>query len=187
MERFQEKSSFVFSLIDKYYDAFPKAKTILLQHSFLVAKKALSMSLNNKKICVDEQFVFEAAMLHDIGIFLTKAPDLGCNGEFSYICHGFLGADLLRQEGLERHALVCERHTGVGLSIEDIKRQQLPVPQRDMRPISVEEQLICFADKFFSKTNPTKEKSFEEVKLSLARFGEYTQVRLNDWNVLFNS
>ena len=33
------------------------------------------------------------------------------------------------------------------------------VPHREMLPITLEEQLICFADKFFSKTHLDEEKS----------------------------
>lgn len=58
------------------------------------------------------------------------------------------GADLMRKEGFPRHALVCERHTGAGMSLQSIIDQQLPVPHRNMVPVSLEEQVICFADKF---------------------------------------
>ena len=58
-----------------------------------------------------------------------------------------------------RHALVCERHTGAGLSLKDIMDQKLPVPPREMLPVSMEEQVICFADKFFSKTHLDREKT----------------------------
>ena len=60
---------------------------------------------------------------------------------------------LVRSEGYPRHALVCERHTGAGLALEDIIAQNLPVPHRDMLPVSMEEQVVCFADKFYSKTH----------------------------------
>ncbi len=65
----------------------------------------------------------------------------------------------MRGEGYPRHALVCERHTGAGLSLEGIIAQDLPVPHREMVPVSLEEQVICFADKFYSKTHLEKEKS----------------------------
>ena len=44
-----------------------------------------------------------------------------------------------------------------------------------MLPVSVEEQLICYADKFFSKT-PLGEpaRSIERVHRSLERFGQAT-------------
>ncbi len=70
--------------------------------------------------------------------------------------------------------MACERHIGVGLTAEDIRRQKLPLPARDMVPLSLEEEIICFADLFYSK-NPdsvTVMKSREEVRASLEKFGE---------------
>jgi uncharacterized protein len=124
-------------------------------------------------------------MLHDIGIFQCNAPRIHCHGTHQYIEHGYLGADLLRNEGLPRHALVCERHTGIGLSLEMIKQKNLPLPQRDMIPVSLEEQLICYADKFFSKTQLKKEHSIERIREYLNHYGE-TEVQIfNDWHLLF--
>ena len=93
----------------------------------------------------------EAAMLHDIGIFLTHAPSLGCNGPHPYLKHGHLGCKLLEKEGLPKHALVCERHVGVGITRKDVLDHKLPLPAKDMLPLSLEEKIICYADKFFSK------------------------------------
>ena len=56
--------------------------------------------------------------------------------------------------------------------------QQLPVPHRDMVPVSLEEQVICFADKFFSKTHLDKEKSVEKALKSISRYGEDGIIRL---------
>ena len=90
---------------------------------------------------------------------------------------------MLDKEKLSRHALVCERHTGVGLTMADIKRQKLPLPARDMIPVSIEEKIVCFADKFFSK-NPSqlaREKTVSEVKKSLSRFGEASVDKFTEW------
>ena len=38
---------------------------------------------------------------------------------------------------------------------EEIISQHLPIsPPRDLLPESVEEKLVCYADKFFSKSHP---------------------------------
>lgn len=139
------------ALIDKYYPEENELKHILLVHSRSVADKALDMAKKHPELNLDLQFIEEAAMLHDIGIFQTDAEGIGCFGKYPYICHGYLGAELVRQEGFPKHALVCERHTGAGLSLQDIIRQELPVPHREMVPVSLEEQIICFADKFFQR------------------------------------
>ena len=173
------------TLIDKYYPEENELKYILLNHSRSVADKALELAARHPELCIDLPFVEEAAMLHDIGIFKTDAEGIQCFGKYPYICHGYLGAELVRKEGFSRHALVCERHTGAGLSVLDIVRQDLPVPHRDMLPVSLEEQLICFADKFFSKTKLRVEKSMEKARKSVARYGEEGAVRFDHWCELF--
>ena len=86
-------------IIRKYYMLDSLAGQSLLIHSQLVRDKAQSLAIRHPEMDLDIPFIQEAAMLHDIGIFLTKAPDIGCFGEHPYICHGYLGADLLRTEG----------------------------------------------------------------------------------------
>ncbi|MCL1934270.1 MAG: HDIG domain-containing protein [Candidatus Azobacteroides sp.] len=172
-------------IIKKYYREGTELYRILLEHSFSVADKSLSIAQMHPELNLDIAFIYEAAMLHDIGIFKTNAPDVHCCGEFPYICHGYLGSDILKAEGLPRHALVCERHTGTGLSLETIIKNNLPVPKRDMVPESMEEQLICFSDKFFSKTNPEKEKTIDKIKKNLAKHGEDSVKKFDNWCKLF--
>ncbi|MBD5205974.1 MAG: HD domain-containing protein [Bacteroidales bacterium] len=172
-------------IIDKYYQNQSRLREILITHSRLVADKALKCAAV-RNLTIDREFVEEAAMLHDIGIFLCDAPGILCFRDKPYICHGVEGSKLLQEEGLPRHALVCERHTGAGLTIEDIKRQQLPLPLRDMTPVSLEEKLVCYADKFYSKSgNLEAEKSIEKVIASMARHGEETLNRFLALHALF--
>jgi uncharacterized protein len=130
---------------------------------------------------VDAQFIEEAALLHDIGIVSVNAPRIECYGTEAYIRHGVLGAEMLRAEGLELHARVCERHTGTGLTMEQIVQQELPLPHQDLQPQSIEEQIICFADKFFSKTRLDEEKSVEQARRSLEKFGEEGLAKFDAW------
>ena len=168
-------------LIDAYYPEDNERKHILLVHSRLVAEKALRIADGHPELNLDKDFLYEAGMLHDIGIFLTNAPGIFCFGDQPYICHGYLGADLMRREGYPRHALVCERHTGAGLSLDDIIAQNLPVPHRDMLPVSMEEQVICFADKFYSKTHLEREKTVEKARKSISNFGNVGLERFDHW------
>ena len=168
-------------IIAKYYPVGSEAYRILVIHSRSVADKALAIARMHPEMNLDLTFVEEAAMLHDIGIFMTDADGICCFGSYSYICHGYLGADLMRKEGFPRHALVCERHTGAGISLQSIIDQQLPVPHRNMVPVSLEEQVICFADKFFSKTHLDREKSVEKALKSISRYGEDGIIRFNHW------
>ncbi len=169
------------AIINKYYPEDNELKHILLTHSRQVADKALWIADRHPELNLDRQFLEEAALLHDIGVFLTDADGIHCHGTHPYICHGYLGAELVRQEGYLRHALVCERHTGAGMSLESIIRQNLPVPHRDMVPVSLEEQVICFADKFFSKTHLDREKPIEKALKSISRFGEDGIIRFQKW------
>lgn len=172
-------------IIEKYYDKNSDLYKLLVKHSTQVMNKALSIAKNHPELNADTQFITEAAMLHDIGIYLTNAPSIFCHGKKPYICHGYLGADILRNEGLPKHALVCERHTGTGLSVEDIERQKLPLPLRDMIPISIEEQIICFADCFFSKSGDMTEKSVDKVRAQLSKFGTKTKDQFDYWCEIF--
>lgn len=173
------------AIIETYYAPNTALYELLVVHSRAVADKALFLANQHPELAIDCKFVEEAAMLHDIGIFLTNAPLLGCYGTHRYIEHGYLGADLLRQHGLDKHALVCERHTGTGLSLADIEKQQLPLPHRDMRPVSMEEQLICFADKFFSKSRLNTELTIEQIRDNLAQFGPDNLRVFDYWMSLF--
>lgn len=168
-------------IINKYYQEENELKHILLTHSRSVADKALWIADRHPELELNKDFLYEAAMLHDLGIFLTDADSIYCLGDKPYICHGYLGADLVRDAGYPCHALVCERHTGAGLSLEEIVVQNLPVPHREMVPVSLEEQVICFADKFYSKTRLDKEKSVEKARKSLERYGAVGLQRFDRW------
>lgn len=161
-------------IIEKYYVPSSPLYETLTVHSEMVRRKAFEC-ISRRGLQVDSDFVAEAAMLHDIGIFRCDAPDIYCEGELPYICHGVEGCRILGEEGLLRHALVCERHTGAGLSVDDIINQSLPLPHRNMLPVSLEEKLICYADKFYSKSGDIRqEKELDRVIASMSRHGEDT-------------
>ena len=105
-------------IIGKYYKPRSKAYKILISHSNLVTEKALKIAHRRKDLNPDLIFIEEASMVHDLGIFMTNAPDLFCFGEYPYLCHGYLGCEFLTAEGYPEHGLVCERHTGVGITTE---------------------------------------------------------------------
>lgn len=172
-------------IINRYYPQENQLKKIVITHSRSVANKAIDIANNHPELYLDKVFLEEASMLHDIGVFLTNAKTIQCFGKEPYICHGYLGADLVRQIGFPQHALVCERHTGAGIALTDIIAQQLLLPHREMIPITLEEQVICFADKFFSKSRLDKEKSIDGARASIARYGEEGVSRFNHWCELF--
>ena len=174
------------SIIDKYYPSENELRRILLLHSRQVADRCLLIAKKHPELRLDKEFLEEAAMLHDIGIFRCNAPSIQCFGTEPYICHGYIGGQILREEGFERHALVCERHTGTGLSREQIERQNLPMPlDRSYEPDVMEEQVVCYADKFYSKTHLERERSVIEAAQSLEKFGEKGVKRFLEWAQMF--
>jgi len=174
-------------IIEKYYTRETVAYNFLVQHSKMVTRKAIEVAERVKHLKPDINFIEEAAILHDIGIFLTNAPHLGCHGDKPYICHGYLGREILEKEGYPRHAIVCETHVGVGFSIKDIEKNNFPIPKRNMMPTTIEEKIICFADKFFSKDNdPLKEKPVQKIREFIGKFGEDKLRQFDEWVRLFN-
>ncbi|MCF8069323.1 MAG: phosphohydrolase [Desulfobacterales bacterium] len=161
------------AIIGKYYQPGSQAHRTMIQHAEPVTGKSLDIAREVPHLSPDLDFIYEAAMLHDIGIFMTNAPSLGCHGDYPYICHGILGQKLLEGLNFPKHARVCERHVGVGITADEIRNQNLPLPIRDMTPKTVEEKIICYADKFFSKgSEPDREKSIEEIISGLELYGK---------------
>lgn len=162
-----------FALLKKYFAANEDSFAIVSEHSRMVADKALRIAVNLGNPELDMQFIEEAALLHDIGVSRTHAPKIGCHGDAPYLYHGILGREILEAEGFRSHAMVCERHIGVGLTVDDIVRQNLQMPRRDMTPVTMEEKIICFADLFFSKRPGLlrHEKTIDQVRQNLAHHG----------------
>ena len=175
-----------YEIITKYYEEGTALLDLLLTHSDMVARKALAVA-EKANLDIDRDFVYDAAMLHDIGIFRCDAPGIHCHGTEPYIRHGVIGAELLRREGLEAFARVCERHTGSGLTAKEIVETGMPLPPIDLLPETLEEKLICYADKFYSKSGkPREEKSLERVRRSMSKFGSDSLARFDALHALFN-
>ena len=140
----------------------------------LVTAKALKIARKLGLSPEQQIFIEEAAMLHDIGVAKVDKYSASSDGNLPYVCHAPAGREILEHEGLPGHALVAERHIGVGISRQEIITQQLPLPHRDMLAESIEEKIITWADLFFGKT-PQKlwrEKSLCDVQKSVAKYGE---------------
>jgi len=167
----------------------PVTVGLLMIHGKMVAGKALAACAAVQADSETRRLVIEAAYLHDIGVCKVDAPAIDCHGVEPYIRHGFLGRELLEAEGLPLHALICERHTGVGLTLGDISKQKLPLPHREMVPETLAERIICYADLFYSK-NPErleKEKSVEKIRKGLSAFGPEKVAIFDTWQREFNA
>lgn len=182
-------------IIDYYYGAGnSELKSLLLVHSRDVMRKALDICDRHPELSLDRDFIEAAAMLHDIGIIRCDAPKIHCHGTEPYIRHGILGAEMLKNYQLSiincQLLNICRRHTGAGISRAEVIAQQLPLPLPDdgsepYMPETLEEKLICYADKFFSKTRPDHEKTYEEAERSLLKFSEDGVGRFREWHELF--
>lgn len=211
-----------YDIIYHFYPQDTPLRRLLILHSEKVRDKAFEILGAARRVnpsaelmAVDEQLVNQGALLHDIGIGRTNAPGILCEGSEPYICHGTIGAQMLREMiaeasresrlsrssrlsrdsrssrgssldddsiRLEQIARICERHTGAGLTKEDIVSQNLPIePVRDLVPETLEEKLVCLADKFYSKSgDPGKEKSLDRVKRSMMKFGADSMARFDN-------
>lgn len=136
-------------------------------HSRQVADRCLAIVAKHKELPVDVQFMEEAAMLHDIGIYRCDAPSIHCHGTEPYLRHGPIGGEILRAEGFPRHARVAERHTGTGLP--------------GYEPETLEEQIICYADKFYSKSRLDRVLTVAETAQSLEKFGHEGVLKFLAW------
>ena len=198
-----------YDIIYHFYPYDTVLRRLLILHSEKVRDKAFAIletaRQNNPSpelLSIDEQLVNDGALLHDLGIGRTYGPGIHCEGNEPYICHGIIGARMLREliEGnrcsefsveparLEQIARICERHTGAGLTVRDIVEQNLPItPPRDPVPEMLEEKLVCLADKFYSKSgDPSKEKDLERVKRSMMKFGADSTARFEELCRLFS-
>lgn len=177
-----------FKIIHKYIPADSPTYPIYITHVTLVTKKALEIAGKLNLSREQLRFIEEAGMLHDIGIIKIFDEEIACTGDLSYIAHGVEGRKILEVEGLSKHALVCERHTGVGIFKNEIIERKLPLPERDMLAISLEEKIISFADLFFTK-DPKRiwyERTLEEARGTIEKFGQKHIEIFEEWKREFD-
>lgn len=160
-------------IIHKYYPEDNELRRLLIRHSRDVADKALRIVDTHPELHLDRDFVEAGALLHDIGIYQTDAPGIHCHGIRPYLEHGRIGGEIMRKEGYEALARVCERHTGTGLP--------------GLEPETMEEIVICYADKFYSKSHPERVRTVEQTAQSLRKFGEEGVKKFLNWSKMFEN
>ncbi|MFC2113853.1 HD domain-containing protein [Bacteroidota bacterium] len=170
-EELQNLQHIALKLIEKYIPTDSMLYRYYVIHCMNVANKALEIAETNQGIAVDLQKLYLSAMWHDIGICKVNAPEIGCTGNFPYLAHGYLGREIIENEGYPEIAPICERHIGVGLTKEDIRKLNMGLPDRDTLPVTNEEKIVCLADKFYSKTKNKLDipKTKEEILIKLSK------------------
>ncbi|MHA1612746.1 MAG: HD domain-containing protein [Promethearchaeota archaeon] len=122
----------------------------IINHQEAVMRKALDLAYNITKTDVNIELVRIGALVHDIGRYKTHGMD-----------HGLEGGNLLRDKGYpEQLARIAETHSLAGLTAEEAV--EFGLPSNDYLPHSLEEKIVCLADKYFSGTREVSiEKRFE--------------------------
>lgn len=122
---------------------------LMITHCRTVASVArlLAEEFSRRGVSVDLQAVVLGALLHDIGRTRTQT-----------VRHGAEGAELLRKEGVDEVVVeIVNRHVGAGISKEEAEK--LGFPQGDFIPRSLEQRIVCFADKL---VDSDRARPFEE-------------------------
>lgn len=162
------------ALFREHYPEGEEVTEILEVHSEAVAR--LSLEIGAQLEGVDLDLLEQTAWLHDIGIRYTYAPGIACHGDKPYLWHGVIGREICENAGLTLHGLVCERHVGTGLTAAEVRDLNLGLPERDMLPLDEITRIVCYADKFFSKSSSDK-LPLQEVRRRLGRHGQASLAR----------
>lgn len=149
------KEEEIYKLHQKY--AFGKNKEISLDlvwnHSLIVKDIALQLvkNLTKKNIKINKKMVEIGALVHDIGCYDYYEDQKNV----PYILHGVNGYEILKKEGFgEEICRMAMVHLGVGIVRENIITNNLPLEHKDIIPITLEEELVAYADNFHSKAGP---------------------------------
>lgn len=102
---------------------------------------------------VDHNFLWRAALLHDIGRSVTHDP----------VGHGVEGHKLLSGLGHDREAALCVSHVLFGLEAHEAA--QFGLPERPHLPEGLEERVVTLVDFLVEHTRPTTlRERFESLK-----------------------
>ena len=110
---------------------------VIVRHCVTVARvsKALADRFQMRGRPVDRAAVAAGALLHDVGRYRVQT-----------VRHGLVGAEMLAEEGVDDSVVqIVRRHVGAGISADEARR--LGLPDLDYVPRTLEEKIVCFADK----------------------------------------
>ena len=112
----------------------------VVSHCRTVARVSISLAdaISTKGRKVDKRAILAGAMLHDIG-----------RSRIQTVAHGYIGAGILEGEGVDGVVVeIVRRHVGAGISTKEAKA--LGFPEGDYVPSTLEQKIVCFADKMVS-------------------------------------
>jgi uncharacterized protein len=139
-----------------------KCSPQVIAHCQAVATLALEIAkkFKEKNYTVDTALIETGALLHDLGRAKTHSVN-----------HAIEGMQLAQAEGLP-DPIICiiKRHVGAGITTEEAKG--LKWPKDNYTPQTLEEKIVCYADKCLSGTKripaETTIKQLHEQKLDNA-------------------
>jgi len=170
--------------LHKKYAPTDRAFNLVFTHSTIV-KDIAEQIITKRSLDINSKLVNVGALLHDIGVYSIINIE-GELDESNYIQHGIRGYNILKQEGFSEN--ICrftERHTGVGISQNDVISQNLNIPPKDYTAESLEEKLIMYSDKFHSKNQQFN--SFDTYSKYIGRFGKDKVQKFNLLSQLFGT
>jgi len=109
----------------------------IINHCIAVANYALEIArkLQEKDINLDLQLIEAGALLHDIGRSKTHSVD-----------HAIAGVEVAKNLGLSPSIVnIIKRHVGAGITPDEA--QQLGWSKDNYIPQTLEEKIVCYADK----------------------------------------
>lgn len=131
----------------------------IINHVLAVSRKAIKIASRIQSVPIDLKLVRIGAILHDIG--RTQTHDF---------LHGVTGGTIIREQlnWSEKLARIAETHILGGITKEEAI--ELGLPPKDYIPITIEEKIVCLADKYI---NGSKEVPIEHrFRNWFSRFGE---------------
>ncbi|KKP69341.1 hypothetical protein A2X44_04280 [candidate division CPR3 bacterium GWF2_35_18] len=170
-----------FKLFQKYSPTQKGAEDVFL-HTTITLQIAKQIVSENK-LSLNWDIAEKGILLHDIGVFECEKV-YGPRVVKPYIQHAFLGAMILRAEGFSEAIIrMVERHIGLGISKKEIEDHNYPLPHLDFIPETLEEKILCYADKFHSKDKGFV--TFEKREQQYQKFGKGPLTRLYNFKKEF--
>jgi uncharacterized protein len=96
-----------------------------------------------KRFDIDADFLWSAALLHDIGRHVTHDP----------VRHGIAGYNMMMELGHPEEAYVCASHVLFGLKADEAV--QFGLPRQNFVPRNMEEMLVALIDYLIEFDKPT--------------------------------
>jgi putative nucleotidyltransferase with HDIG domain len=165
------KQSDIYKL-HKKYSIGEKFLEIGWTHSLIVKNIALQIANKLEKkydIKTNKKLIEVGALIHDIGFYEYKNNKHKLKKK--YIYHGKTGYEILLKEGIsQKIARFALTHVGIGI-------------KKDV-PISLEEEIVCYADNFHSKGHPGFN-TYEETSIELNKINPDYKVILKRYKDKF--